>query len=113
MLPDDCEAIVGDFGLAKLLDRFDSHVTTPIHGIARPITLEYLSTGQSFEKTDVIGFSILLLELITRMRALEFGKTFSQKGTVFEWVKKIQQEKKVEVLVDRELGCNYKRIYVG
>lgn len=69
--------------------------------------------GQSFEKTDVIGFSILLLELITRMRALEFGKTFSQKGTVFEWVKKIQQEKKVEVLVDRELGCNYKRIYVG
>lgn len=47
------------------------------------------------------------------MRALEFGKTISQKGTVFEWVKKIQEEKKMEVLVDRELGCNYKRIYVG
>lgn len=28
-------------------------------------------------------------------------------------VKKIQQEKKVEVLVDRELGCNYDRIDVG
>ena len=85
----NCEAIVGDFGLAKLLDHFDSHVTTPIHGTARPIVPEYLSIGQSFEKTDVIGFSILLLELITRMRALEFGKTVSQKGTVFEWVKKI------------------------
>ncbi|KAJ0089438.1 hypothetical protein Patl1_14447 [Pistacia atlantica] len=54
-----------------------------------------------------------LRELITGMRALEFGKTINQKGAMLEWVKKIQQEKKVEVLVDRELGSNYDRIEVG
>ncbi|KAK6273094.1 hypothetical protein POUND7_010177 [Theobroma cacao] len=37
----------------------------------------------------------------------------SQKGAMLEWVRQIQQEKKVEVLVDRELGSNYDRIEVG
>ncbi|KAK6248176.1 hypothetical protein QUC31_019741 [Theobroma cacao] len=54
-----------------------------------------------------------LRELITGMRALEFGKTVSQKGAMLEWVRQILQEKKVEVLVDRELGSNYDRIEVG
>ncbi|KAM1721239.1 hypothetical protein ACFX12_022796 [Malus domestica] len=113
LLDDYCEAIVGDFGLAKLLDHADSHVTTAVRGTVGHIAPEYLSTGQSSEKTDVFGFGILLIELITGMRALEFGKTVNQKGAILEWVKKIQQEKKVEVLVDRELGNNYDRIEVG
>lgn len=113
LLDDFCEAIVGDFGLAKLLDHADSHVTTAVRGTVGHIAPEYLSTGQSSEKTDVFGFGILLLELITGMRTLEFGKSINQKGAMLEWVKKIQQEKKVEVLVDRELGSNYDRIEVG
>ncbi|GAV74996.1 Pkinase domain-containing protein/LRRNT_2 domain-containing protein/LRR_8 domain-containing protein [Cephalotus follicularis] len=113
LLDDCCEAVVGDFGLAKLLDHADSHVTTAVRGTVGHIAPEYLSTGQSSEKTDVFGFGILLLELITGMRALEFGKTVNQKGAMLDWVKKIQKEKKVEVLVDRELGSNYDRIEVG
>ncbi|KAJ1410311.1 Serine-threonine/tyrosine-protein kinase, catalytic domain [Sesbania bispinosa] len=49
----------------------------------------------------------------TRLKALEFGKTLNQKGAMLEWVRKIQHEKKVEVLVDKELGNNYDRIEVG
>ncbi|KAI9117448.1 hypothetical protein K1719_011614 [Acacia pycnantha] len=113
LLDEYYEAIVGDFGLAKLLDHADSHVTTAVRGTVGHIAPEYLSTGQSSEKTDVFGFGILLLELITGMTALEFGKTVNQKGAMLEWVKKIQQEKKVEVLVDKELGRNYDRIEVG
>ncbi|KAL6185484.1 hypothetical protein ACLB2K_041617 [Fragaria x ananassa] len=112
LLDDYCEAIVGDFGLAKLLDHADSHVTTAVRGTVGHIAPEYLSTGQSSEKTDVFGFGILLIELITGMRALEFGKTVNQKGAMLEWVKKVQV-KKVELLVDRELGNNYDQIEVG
>lgn len=65
LLDDYCEAIVGDFGLAKLLDHADSHVTTAVRGTVGHIAPEYLSTGQSSEKTDVFGFGILLLELVT------------------------------------------------
>ncbi|KAH1201389.1 putative LRR receptor-like serine/threonine-protein kinase [Glycine max] len=113
LLDDYCEAVVGDFGLAKLLDHADSHVTTAVRGTVGHIAPEYLSTGQSSEKTDVFGFGILLLELITGMTALEFGKTVNQKGAMLEWVRKILHEKRVAVLVDKELGDNYDRIEVG
>ncbi|KAG6708753.1 hypothetical protein I3842_06G097500 [Carya illinoinensis] len=107
LLDDFCEAVVGDFGLAKLLDHQDSHVTTAVRGTVGHIAPEYLSTGQSSEKTDVFGFGILLLELISGQRALEFGKTANQKGAILEWVKKIHQERKLEMLVDKDLKSNY------
>nr|XP_029153873.1 protein NSP-INTERACTING KINASE 1 isoform X1 [Arachis hypogaea] len=110
LLDDYCEAVVGDFGLAKLLDHQDSHVTTAVRGTVGHIAPEYLSTGQSSEKTDVFGFGILLLELITGQRALEFGKAANQKGAMLDWVKKIHQEKKLELLVDKDLKGNYDRI---
>ncbi|OIW05449.1 hypothetical protein TanjilG_12040 [Lupinus angustifolius] len=110
LLDDYCEAVVGDFGLAKLLDHEDSHVTTAVRGTVGHIAPEYLSTGQSSEKTDVFGFGILLLELITGQRALEFGKSANQKGAMLDLVKKIHLEKKLELLVDKDLKSNYDRI---
>ncbi|VFQ61285.1 unnamed protein product [Cuscuta campestris] len=115
VLLDECyEAVVGDFGLAKLLDHAKSHVTTAVRGTVGHIAPEYLSTGQSSEKTDVFGFGILLVELITGMRALELGKSVNQKGAALEWVNKMEREKNIDGLVDRELaGSNYDRIDVG
>ncbi|CAI9276796.1 unnamed protein product [Lactuca saligna] len=110
LLDDFCEAVVGDFGLAKLLDHQDSHVTTAVRGTVGHIAPEYLSTGQSSEKTDVFGFGILLLELLTGQRALEFGKAANQKGAMLDWVKKIHVEKKLDLLVDKDLKNNYDRI---
>ncbi|XP_039805830.1 LRR receptor kinase SERL2-like isoform X3 [Panicum virgatum] len=110
LLDDYCEAIVGDFGLAKLLDHRDSHVTTAVRGTVGHIAPEYLSTGQSSEKTDVFGFGILLLELITGQTVLEFGKAANQKGAMLDWVKKMHQEKKLDVPVDKGLKGGYDRI---
>ncbi|KAJ4901159.1 Protein NSP-INTERACTING KINASE 2 [Raphanus sativus] len=112
LLDDYYEAVVGDFGLAKLLDHEESHVTTAVRGTVGHIAPEYLSTGQSSEKTDVFGFGILLLELITGLRALEFGKAANQRGAILEWVKKLQQEKNLEQIVDKDLERNYDRIEV-
>ncbi|KAF5207216.1 Lrr receptor kinase serl2 [Thalictrum thalictroides] len=110
LLDEYFEAVVGDFGLAKLLDHQDSHVTTAVWGTVGHIAPEYLSTGQSSEKTDVFGFGILLLELITGQRALEFGKAADKKGGMLDWVKKIQQDKNLDALVDKDLKNNYDRI---
>lgn len=110
LLDDYCEAVVGDFGLAKLLDHHDSHVTTAVRGTVGHIAPEYLSTGQSSDKTDVFGFGILLLELITGQRALEFGKAANQKGAMLDWVRKIQQEKKLDMLVDKDMKNEYDTI---
>ncbi|KAK6932700.1 Leucine-rich repeat-containing N-terminal, plant-type [Dillenia turbinata] len=106
LLDESFEAVVGDFGLAKLLDRRDSHVTTAVRGTLGHIAPEYLSTGQSSEKTDVFGFGILLLELITGQKTLDAGNGQVQKGMILDWVRTLHDEKRLEVLVDRDLkGC--------
>lgn len=110
LLDDYCEAVVGDFGLAKLLDHHESHVTTAVRGTVGHIAPEYLSTGQSSEKTDVFGFGILLLELITGQRAIDFGKAANQKGAILDWVKQLNQDKKLETFVDKDLKNDYDRI---
>lgn len=112
LLDEDFEAVVGDFGLAKLLDPHDSHVTTTVRGTVGHIAPEYLSTGQSSEKTDVFGFGILLLELITGKKALEFGRAANQnqRGVMLDWVKKLHQEGKLNVLVDKDLKGKFDRV---
>ncbi|XP_061342710.1 probable LRR receptor-like serine/threonine-protein kinase At5g45780 [Gastrolobium bilobum] len=106
LLDESFEAVVGDFGLAKLLDQRDSHVTTAVRGTVGHIAPEYLSTGQSSEKTDVFGFGILLLELITGQKALDAGNGQVQKGMILDWVRTLFGEKRLEVLVDKDLkGC--------
>ncbi|KAG5522140.1 hypothetical protein RHGRI_034355 [Rhododendron griersonianum] len=110
LLDEDFEAVVGDFGLAKLLDHHDSHVTTAVRGTVGHIAPEYLSTGQSSEKTDVFGFGILLLELITGQKALDFGRAANQKGVMLDWVKKLHQEGKLNLLADKDLKGNFDRL---
>ncbi|CAH1417230.1 unnamed protein product [Lactuca virosa] len=110
LLDEYFEAVVGDFGLAKLLDHRDSHVTTAVRGTVGHIAPEYLSTGQSSEKTDVFGFGILLLELITGQKALDFGRAVNQKGVMLDWVKKLHQDGKLNLMVDASLKNNFDRV---
>ena len=74
LLTQDYEAVVCDFGLAKLLDPMNTHVTTVVAGTMGHIAPEYLSTGKSSEKTDVFGYGVMLLELVTGQRAIDFSR---------------------------------------
>ncbi|KAI3971024.1 hypothetical protein MKX01_024671 [Papaver californicum] len=112
LLDEEFEAVVGDFGLAKLLDHRDSHVSTAVRGTVGHIAPEYLSTGQSSDKTDVFGFGILLLELITGQKALDFGRAVNQKGVMLDWVKKLHQERILNLMVDKDLRNNFDRVEV-
>lgn len=73
LLDENFEAVVGDFGLAKLVDVKRSNVTTLVRGTMGHIAPEYLSTGKSSEKTDIFGYGITILELVTGKRAIEFS----------------------------------------
>ncbi|EEC80384.1 hypothetical protein OsI_22508 [Oryza sativa Indica Group] len=95
LLDEACEAVVGDFGLAKLLDHRESHVTTAICS-----TRICHIPPKSLIFWD--GRSIILMG----------RNTFKFKGAMLDWVKKMQSEKKVEVLVDKGLGGGYDRVEV-
>ncbi|XP_062079147.1 BRASSINOSTEROID INSENSITIVE 1-associated receptor kinase 1-like isoform X4 [Humulus lupulus] len=107
LLDEEFEAVVGDFGLAKLMDHKDTHVTTAVRGTVGYIAPEYLSTGKSSEKTDVFGYGVMLLELITGQSAYDLARLANDDVMLFDWVKGLWNDKKLETLVDANLQGNY------
>ncbi|CAH9088295.1 unnamed protein product [Cuscuta epithymum] len=103
------EAVVGDFGLTKWVDVRMTNVTTQVWGTIGHIAPEYLSTGKASEKTDVFGYGIMLLELVTGHHVLDlsFLQDDDENMLLFDHVKKLQSEKKLHVIVDGNLNKDY------
>ncbi|KAL9255817.1 BRASSINOSTEROID INSENSITIVE 1-associated receptor kinase 1-like protein, partial [Drosera capensis] len=65
---------------------------------------EYLSTGKCSEKTDVFGYGVELLELITGQRAFDLARlTHDDDAMLLDWVK----GQRLETLVDAEMQGQY------
>ncbi|KAG5525981.1 hypothetical protein RHGRI_032315 [Rhododendron griersonianum] len=108
LLDEEFEAVVGDFGLAKLMDYKDTHVITAVRGTMGHIAPEYLSTGRCSEKTDVFGYGVMLLELITGQRSFDLARLANDGDVMLlDWVKGLLKEKKLETAVDADLQGNY------
>ncbi|KAJ4953787.1 hypothetical protein NE237_030619 [Protea cynaroides] len=108
LLDEDFEAVVGDFGLAKLVDVRKTNVTTQVRGTMGHIAPEYLSTGKSSERTDVFGYGIMLLELVTGQRAIDFSRLEEEDDVLLlDHVKKLEREKRLGAIVDCNLSRNY------
>ncbi|XP_042489388.1 probable LRR receptor-like serine/threonine-protein kinase At5g10290 [Macadamia integrifolia] len=108
LLDEDFEAVVGDFGLAKLVDVRKTNVTTQVRGTMGHIAPEYLSTGKSSERTDVFGYGIMLLELVTGQRAIDFSRLEEEDDVLLlDHVKKLEREKRLDAIVDCNLRRNY------
>ncbi|KAI8030558.1 LRR receptor kinase SERK2 [Camellia lanceoleosa] len=113
LLDEDFEAVVGDFGLAKLVDVRKTNVTTQVRGTMGHIAPEYLSTGKSSERTDVFGYGIMLLELVTGQRAIDFSRLEEEDDVLLlDHVKKLEREKRLDAIVDRNLNksCNIEEV---
>ncbi|CAD5335898.1 unnamed protein product [Arabidopsis thaliana] len=108
LLDEDFEAVVGDFGLAKLVDVRRTNVTTQVRGTMGHIAPECISTGKSSEKTDVFGYGIMLLELVTGQRAIDFSRLEEEDDVLLlDHVKKLEREKRLEDIVDKKLDEDY------
>ena len=83
-LNEEFEAVLGNFGLAIQMAYKDDHVITEIvSGTYGYIAPEYISSGKYSEKSDVFGYGITLLELITGQEAFE-----SNEDVLFQdWVR--------------------------
>ncbi|XP_010521401.1 PREDICTED: probable LRR receptor-like serine/threonine-protein kinase At5g63710 [Tarenaya hassleriana] len=104
LLDDNFEPVLGDFGLAKLVDTSKTHVTTQIRGTMGHIAPEYLCTGKSSEKTDVFGYGITLLELVTGQRAIDFSRLEEEENVLLlDHIKKLLREERIRDIVDGNL----------
>ena len=86
LLDEYLEAVVADFGLAKLVDHWMSHVVTSVRGTLGRIPPECFKFCHASEKTDVFCFGLFLMELVTGRVTLELHENEYEKGGILELV---------------------------
>ncbi|RID69702.1 hypothetical protein BRARA_C01782 [Brassica rapa] len=100
LLDGNLEARVSDFGLAKLLEDEESHITTIVAGTFGYLAPEYMQSGRATEKTDVYSFGVLVLEVLSGK--IPTDTSFIEKGyNVVGWLNFLISEKRAREIVDR------------
>ncbi|KAK7262761.1 hypothetical protein RJT34_30341 [Clitoria ternatea] len=108
LLDGNYNAKISDFGLAKFgPSGGESHVTTRVMGTYGYAAPEYIATGHLYVKSDVYGFGVVLLEMLTSMRALDTKRPTGQQNLV-EWVKPcLSSKKKLKTIMDAKIEGQY------
>ncbi|KAH9706181.1 protein kinase domain-containing protein [Citrus sinensis] len=102
LIDDEFNAKVSDFGLAKLLDSGESHITTRVMGTFGYVAPEYANTGMLNEKSDIYSFGVLLLEVVTGRDPVDYGRPANEVNLV-EWLKMMVGTRRAEEVVDPNL----------
>lgn len=99
LLDGKLDARVSDFGLAKLLEDEESHITTIVAGTFGYLAPEYMQSGRATEKTDVYSFGVLTLEVLSGKRPTD--ASFIEKGlNIVGWLNFLITENRPREIVD-------------
>ncbi|KAJ4975741.1 hypothetical protein NE237_000847 [Protea cynaroides] len=100
LLDENLEARVSDFGMARLMNAVDTHLSvSTLAGTPGYVPPEYYQSFRCTTKGDVYSYGVILLELISGKKPidpLEFGDDNNLVG----WAKQLQREKKSSDIVD-------------
>eukprot|EP00262_Sarcandra_glabra_P006828 TRINITY_DN19385_c0_g1_i1.p1 TRINITY_DN19385_c0_g1~~TRINITY_DN19385_c0_g1_i1.p1 ORF type:complete len:407 (+),score=31.39 TRINITY_DN19385_c0_g1_i1:180-1400(+) len=108
LLDANYNAKISDFGLAKNgPSGGDSHITTRILGTSGYAAPEYVATGHLYVKSDVYGFGVVLLEMLTGQRAIDLNRPNGQHNLV-DWMKPfLSERRKLARVMDSRLEGQY------
>ncbi|ESQ52177.1 hypothetical protein EUTSA_v10016417mg [Eutrema salsugineum] len=99
LLDGNLEARVSDFGLAKLLEDEETHITTIVAGTFGYLAPEYMQSGRATEKTDVYSFGVLVLEVLSGK--LPTDASFIERGyNIVGWLNFLISENRAREIVD-------------
>ncbi|CAA7391153.1 unnamed protein product [Spirodela intermedia] len=99
LLDEGFEAHLADFGLARLVLPYDTHVTTDLVGTLGYIPPEYGQSSVATFKGDVYSFGVVLLELLTGRRPVDMCKPKGCRDLV-SWVIQMRKEKREAEVFD-------------
>ncbi|KAK9706023.1 hypothetical protein RND81_07G099600 [Saponaria officinalis] len=111
------EAQVADFGLAKFSSDANTHISTRVMGTFGYLAPEYASSGQLSDKSDVFSFGVLLLELITGRRPVDFTSRAQMEDSLVDWARpllaKAVEDGNFDPLIDPRLEKDYDPTEMG
>ncbi|KAF2599521.1 hypothetical protein F2Q68_00008526 [Brassica cretica] len=93
---------VSDFGLAKLYDDKETHMSTRVAGTIGYLAPEYAMRGYLTEKTDVYAFGIVVLELVSGRKNFDVNLE-NEKKYLLDWAWNLHENSREVELLDHEL----------
>ncbi|XP_077220575.1 phytosulfokine receptor 1-like isoform X2 [Tasmannia lanceolata] len=99
LLDENFEAHLADFGLARLILPYETHVTTDLVGTLGYIPPEYGQAPVATFKGDVYSFGVVLLELLTGKRPMDMCKPRGCRDLI-QWVLQMKKEKRETEVFD-------------
>nr|GMC59800.1 probable serine/threonine-protein kinase Cx32, chloroplastic [Ipomoea batatas] len=109
LLDGNYNAKMSDFGLARLGPSGEnSHVTTRVMGTMGHAAPEYVATGHLSVKSDVYGFGVILLEILTGLRTIDPNRP-SNRHFLAKWVKSmdLSEKGKLKSIMDPKMEGQY------
>ncbi|KAJ6890783.1 hypothetical protein NC651_024328 [Populus alba x Populus x berolinensis] len=99
LLDKNFKAYLADFGLARLMLPYDTHVTTDLVGTLGYIPPEYGQAAVATYKGDVYSFGVVLLELLTGRRPMDMCKPKGSQDLI-SWVIQMKKENRESEVFD-------------
>ncbi|URD85243.1 LRR receptor-like serine threonine-protein kinase [Musa troglodytarum] len=108
LLDKNFNAKISDFGLAKLDEEENTHISTRIAGTRGYMAPEYALRGYLTDKADVYSFGVVLLEIVCGICNTNY---WQKKDFMFllDWAYVLREQGNLLELVDPVLGSAYSR----
>ncbi|XP_065850784.1 probable LRR receptor-like serine/threonine-protein kinase At1g07650 [Euphorbia lathyris] len=106
LLDKDLNAKISDFGLAKLNEDDNTHISTRIAGTIGYMAPEYAMRGYLTSKADVYSFGVVALEIVSGKSNTNY-RPKEEFVYLLDWAYVLQERESLLELVDPELGSAY------
>nr|XP_023878211.1 probable leucine-rich repeat receptor-like serine/threonine-protein kinase At3g14840 isoform X3 [Quercus suber]POE78692.1 putative leucine-rich repeat receptor-like serine/threonine-protein kinase [Quercus suber] len=97
---------ISDFGLAKLDEEDNTHISTRIAGTYGYMAPEYAMRGYLTDKADVYSFGVVSLEIVSG-RSNTSHRPKEEPFNLLDWAHLLKEEGNLIKLVDPRLGSDY------
>ncbi|KAI3966469.1 hypothetical protein MKW92_031659 [Papaver armeniacum] len=103
LLDKDLNPKISDFGLAKLDEEENTHISTRVAGTRGYMAPEYVLRGHLTDKADVYSYGVVALEIISG-KSNSYMTTETERAYLLDWALTLQENGNLMELVDPTLN---------
>ncbi|XP_073268343.1 probable LRR receptor-like serine/threonine-protein kinase At1g29720 [Populus alba] len=108
LLDKDLSAKISDFGLAKLNEEENTHISTRVAGTIGYMAPEYALWGYLTDKADVYSFGVVALEIVSG-RSNSSYRTTNEFVCLLDWAQVLQKKGNLMEIVDPKLQSEFNK----
>ncbi|NP_001235287.1 receptor-like protein kinase [Glycine max] len=106
LLDKDLNPKISDFGLAKLDEEDNTHISTRVAGTYGYMAPEYAMHGYLTDKADVYSFGVVALEIVSG-KSNTIHRSKQEALHLLDWAHLLKEKGNLMELVDRRLGSDF------